>query len=367
MVKMCTNLKKGFDFLNHRSETEVRVFFKRGKKQVFVKNFSEFKKVVDEFNGKYPIYFGVNERKPFGTKSEDVKTLSMVVTDIDSKHPKGKGVEQCATDKELSYAIRAGELIRDWFVSQGFEEPALVKSGNGCYLWYALPPYEITKDNFEKISKKLKAFQHFVINKFVKGLNVKGEKQLPYLPKDVVDNIVIDSIGDLSRIIRVPGTMNVKGDGKGKRPHRMCEFLGDGVRRDDHRLLRFIMGLPIEKRRKINIKVVEQDEDIKHRLDLVKKDSKLMNLLNGYFNGFKSRSEREMAIVNSLVFYELPFEVIDAIISKIKGSKWNEASEDYRQLTYLRAKEFVRKTYSQIPSSMYPKEDDVVYDNDKFY
>jgi hypothetical protein len=104
-------------------------------------------------------------------------------------------------------------------------------SGNGSQLWAALPPYEVTDRNRQKITANLKAFEAAIRSQF------NG------------DGVAIDSIYNLSRIIKVIGTRSIKGKNTRERPHRVSASLNGFERLEDAKLLDAIcaMSAPVEK------------------------------------------------------------------------------------------------------------------------
>jgi len=360
---MSEDLIKAYNFAKHREETEMRLFYQRGGERFFVHSFEEFKKVAEEYNGKAQIYFGVNERNAGKGKNKDVKRITFIPIDIDSNRP--DKTDSAATEEELNYALDAGRQIKDWFISQEFEEPAMLKSGNGCYLWCAIPPIDITDDNRVYITLKLRAFQKFIDEKFCGKKNEKGEWVIkPFLPESLAEKITIDSVGDLARIIRVPGTLNIKGKNTPERPYRYCEFLNGGKRNEDARLLRFITSLKTAKAPPKTLdRIICENEEVKKRMELATNDASVSGLLNGdkeVLSRYNSRSEAEMALMNRLVYYELPKEVIWEVMAASKIGKWNEAHEAYKELTYEKAIAKVQNTFSKMPVSSFANETNIV-------
>lgn len=158
-----------------------------------------------------------------GAHDRDIERLTALVVDIDPVRPK----DVASTDEELARAVsRAGELAA-WIESKGFGRPVRNMSGNGCHLWFALPPLEITAQNRDEVTSRLKAFEARLRQKFA------------------AEDVKIDSIYNLSRIIKVIGTLSVKGTDTADRPRRLSRSLDPFVRREDQKLLDAILTMPL--------------------------------------------------------------------------------------------------------------------------
>ena len=230
-----------YRFLAHqdRGVTELRVIAPgRGIIGIgYFDNEDAFVKACDKANGTGNVYVGIQPRPKRlleqasnrvvhlrkGSKDEDIEWLTSIVIDIDPERPK----HTAATEDELKKAIARGEQISDWLVEKGYAAPVRNMSGNGCQLWFAVPPFEITETNREEITGKLRAFETKVRDKF--GGN----------------GVAIDSIYNLSRIIKVIGTRSIKGQNTAERPHRLSASLGGFERHEDAKLFDAILSLSV--------------------------------------------------------------------------------------------------------------------------
>ena len=86
------DVREFYRLLEHKNQTEIRVIelsedFKTSKvkKHFFVSSEEEFISKVKEFNGKYNLYAGLNERKDRGTVAKDVISIKRFFIDIDCK------------------------------------------------------------------------------------------------------------------------------------------------------------------------------------------------------------------------------------------------------------------------------------------
>lgn len=181
-----------------------------------------FVRDIFEYNGLYHILGGIQprpshmlDRSPntlstgvLGAKAPDIDVIKTIVIDIDTVRDKGIP----STDEELAEALTVADAVRDDMVSRGFMRPMLVNSGNGCHLYLAVPPIKLTPENRRRVSAQINAFEADLRARFS-------------TPK-----VKIDTISDLPRMIRVPGTMNVKGTSTKDRPHRRCQPVDPPVR-----------------------------------------------------------------------------------------------------------------------------------------
>ncbi len=188
-------------------------------------------------NGRANLYAGIQPRpRPFlarnpnrlrpsrtGAQDRDIKWLTTLVIDIDPVRPKNSA----STRDELTLAERRATQIADWMASRHFQRPVRNMSGNGVQLWFAIPPHPISRDEFDAITFRVKYFEHRIRQRF------SG------------DGVKIDSIYNLSRIIKVIGTQSIKGDNSAHRPYRVSKPLNNFVRVEDARLLHAIQSVPI--------------------------------------------------------------------------------------------------------------------------
>ena len=222
-------VRECYKFLNHLNETEIRIIDPEKKKQpksFFVHSEDEFVNTCKEWNGKYNIYVGINEREKDGTTKQDVISLQTIVIDIDAIRQDPK--DNPANEEELKKA----ELICDNIIKaiEGVGQPRPVKlhSGNGFQLWFAIHKIPIDEFNRQDIEDKVQMFQDRIIEKFDVGNS-------------------IDKIGDLPRIIKVWGTFNIKGKESEGRNWRVAKVIGDCLRVENESLKKGILELAKEK------------------------------------------------------------------------------------------------------------------------
>jgi len=150
-----------------------------------------------------------------GAGRKDIEVVTATVIDLDPVRPK----DTASTDEELAAAVQAADAACRWAEDAGLARPARMMSGNGAQLWFAIPPLVLDGDNHEAVQANLKAFEA--------ELRARIES----------DQIKVDSIHDLPRIIKVVGTVSRKGEPTDERPHRLSEAL-DGFERTEDPALR---------------------------------------------------------------------------------------------------------------------------------
>ncbi len=255
-----------YELLNHEKETEIRVLdpkFKLPPRSPFVHSKEEFLKECIKYNGKYNVYAAINERKAKGTKATDVKSVKTIVLDIDAIREKGFEKDS-ATEKELKKSDYITNKILKFYKEKGFETPIIVHSGNGKQLFSRIPKIVITDKNRNEIQSKIQRFHKLI----------KKECDL----WDCVDNI-----GDLPRIIKVTGTLNIKGNNTKERPFRIAKFENNPEEiKEDSALKDFILSLEVEEE-EINNEYGEYD--LPEQIEVLE-DSRLPDCMNYLLNRY---------------------------------------------------------------------------------
>ena len=169
-------------------------------------------------NGEANIYIGLNPRpnrfleqgpanelgRGYGAKDADIELLRNFLVDIDSKHPK----EHPATDEERLAALEVAERVWDFFEQRGVE-CLRGFSGNG---WISdIRMKDVT--NTTGASERIKALGTYLAQKF----------DTPAAKVDI-------TVYNPSRLVRLPGSLNVKGTATADRPHRLARLFPGGVK-----------------------------------------------------------------------------------------------------------------------------------------
>ncbi len=155
-----------------------------------------------------------------GATRQDIEVVTATVIDLDPVRPK----DTASTNEELAQAIAAATSAADWCAAEGLVRPRLMMSGNGAQLWFSLPPTHLAEH--EHLAEGLKRFETELRERFQ------------------TEQVHVDSIHDVARIIKVIGTVSHKGDGQGERPHRVSAAQGSFERSEDPRLLERLTAPP---------------------------------------------------------------------------------------------------------------------------
>ena len=306
-------VKTFYDLLGHNKQTEIRAIelskdFKTSKVKghFFVSSQAEFVGKVQELNGKYNLYAGLNERRSKGTEAKDVISLKRIFVDIDC-------VNKPATEEDLKEA----EKVTDEIISKIEDKTGLratkIYSGNGYQLIYSIPEIEITEANREEVQAQVQQFLKDLIKKYSN------------------DRVKLDNVGDLPRIIRITGTTNIKGK-------KVSEFIEINLK-ENVKLRDYILSLKPETALS-SIQVGDLETSLKEILD---KDEKVKQLFEGDISGFASRSEAEQSLVCHLIGLGFDKEQIFKVMASCKIGKWQTANIQYRELTYKKALEIIKK------------------------
>lgn len=319
------DVKLYYGLLDHQ-QTELRAisfYENQGKIHTKVEEVSETKNPVECLNfclrwhSKANIYAGIHERTPKGTKTKDVVGIRLIGLDIDSKHPR----DEAANEEELQKCREFTKKLVEKYVKR-FGRPNVIMTGNGFQVIWKIRQIPINDKNRDLIEKKLK--------KFITDV----KEHNPSI------DVNIDQIGDLARILKIPGTLSVKGKNTKERPYRLARFVqynnepSDTLR--DHLLM-----IEVENERVIEVTA----QTIKSRVgkldNLLEKDKKLKDLYNGSWQGYgyDSRSEAELGLACKLVYYEFSDMEIDMIIRNSGIGKWNEKPDSYKKMTIDKARQ----------------------------
>ncbi len=135
------------------------------------------------------------------TSDEDIVAISTVVIDIDPRRPAGIS----STDLEKEKGRRVADNIFAFFDKRRIK-PILIDSGNGWHLIIPTVPY-----------------------RDVPQASIKVGRLLEYLKNEFGnDDVEIDTtVSNPARILKLPGTLAMKGDHIPERPHRWSQIVGD--------------------------------------------------------------------------------------------------------------------------------------------
>jgi hypothetical protein len=310
-----------YQFLDHKHETEIRLIDPHNRtppRSIHITKEQEFVDETKKADGTWNVYAGINERRAKGTKKEDVIRIKKIFADIDPiRQP-----NTVATEEQKQKAHIVAQMITTWCEEEGFTQPTILDSGNGLNIYWHIPEIEINDSNREKIDAQTQAFCRYLNRKFN------------------TPEVKIDQTGDLSRIMKVPGTTNIKGVNSPDNPWRTSKILKQRETKEDTKLLLFILTLQSEEKKpQIIIQRIAATQDIE---TLKHKDSKLNRLLSGDTQGYQSRSEAELALLTKLLMHQVPETQALTYMDSAIG-KWATEHQNYRDRTLEKAREYASK------------------------
>gem|GEM_PF-2130643 len=310
-----------------------------GEKQegILHEEFCSKKKVLElakEYNSKGIVCVALNERGEGKTKSEDVKKVTCLFFDVDVNKQLREANGYVSTDEQHIYAIGvAQKKIKTYLDSKGFCIDLIIDSGNGCQLFCKV-------DLDVSITGKKEEFK------------CKCETLSKELQTKFNDEIVnVDCITkDFNRRIKLAGTINKK-DLKQKED-RLSKILYINEKIDVEK-----NNLAFEKISTDNLFINFENKEMGSEINtgftdinqISKRDYKFWDLYNGKIEGYKTRSEAEIALVIKLKFYGFNKEECKEILLRSGIGKMQEkkgkALEDYFDLTYDNAIKFLEQNH----------------------
>jgi len=226
---------RAFFRLFSRSSGEMECFFKKPEGPTATRFFSqdEEERFIQEtvlFNSQgYTCYVGIQPRherlknvKKSGENS-DVAAIRFLYLDGDPLSPDGMN----ATEEERQACYQSMKIIQQRFVAMGYQEPLFVSSGNGFWLFVPIPEIHLTEDNRSEMAARLKAW---------------GEKARSLFR---AEGVKLDTVFDLRRITKIPGTRVFNHPHTDERPQRIAEIVSAGLPEADMLLRQHFLGLPI--------------------------------------------------------------------------------------------------------------------------
>lgn len=319
------------DFLGHE-KYDFRAFTPRKsnletnikKGNLWASNKDEVINLCEKYNEKSNIYLGVLPRE--SKKKEGIKRVDKIWMELDAKRRE----DGTASDEKLNKAKKIMEDIRNDYRDYGL--PLVVMSGNGYHLIWEIESIELNDKNRKMVDNKLHSFVH--------------ELKREYETEDVE---VDTAVGEIARILKIPGTTSVKGKKDNWRESKIV-YKNNQTEEEKSRLKDYFLMLESTKssRNKKDLKV-DEDFDFKKFNKYLDRDKKLKDLYNGKIEkyNYDSRSEAEFALLNKLIFYEIPENKIRKIMSKSGITKWDEANSNYRDYSLEKAKSGCKKTISE--------------------
>lgn len=223
------NIRQHIQLLGHShyGVTELRTFEPRPM-VAYADNKNDVVRLATELDKKVPgIYIGIQPRpldlfdeapncwKPAISNPQtncgcdrDIEFITACFFDIDVVS--SEGIKGCpATEEELQQSLQAAKLLsRENGLAMN---STICCSGNGHYVLVPIVPIPVDNDN--DIAEKFRKFCHQMAQ------NVARQ----------VSGIKIDPVYNLSRVMRLMGTVNGKGQPSGNRPHRRAHFITEPI------------------------------------------------------------------------------------------------------------------------------------------
>lgn len=133
------------------------------------------------------------------TQQDDVDRITWFVVDVDPDHPAGVS----ASDREKEAARQQAIEVCQYMENIGFKNPEIVDSGNGFHL-----KYRIDLSNTAEKRERLRLMTDALHRRF-----------------PMVDR----SLKDVSRVLKLPGTIAMKGRNVDERPYRMARIIREAT------------------------------------------------------------------------------------------------------------------------------------------
>lgn len=133
------------------------------------------------------------------TKDHEIERRRWLLIDLDPARPAGTS----ATESEKAATVERARAVQRWLSGAGWPAPVVADSGNGVHLYYALD-----LENTEEVSAAVNGVLRVLDCHFTDGA-VKIDQ----------------SVGNPSRISKLPGTVARKGTSTEDRPHRTSKLL----------------------------------------------------------------------------------------------------------------------------------------------
>ena len=236
-----------FQMLGHRhlGITELRIFTPRPM-VAYADNDYDFTRLCLEMDGKIPgVFVGVQPRPPHLFEKapnrwvlarggpdrncacdDDIEYITTLFFDIDVVSPERQNGHP-ASEIELQRTLKtAKELACQGTLSQS---STVLCSGNGHYVLAAVQAIPV---DGSEVARQFRAFCHSLAAR----LEVNSA------------NFRIDPVYNPSRVMRVTGTINLKGEPSPERPHRRAHFVTEPVFAGSEGLFRMILNTEVEPR-----------------------------------------------------------------------------------------------------------------------
>ena len=277
-------------------------------------------RAVQEIPSGYNIHFGMCTRRDKRGKEEDVLHVPTLWAEVDAKHfePRAEPDPKKNPAGFAPEALKRGkEKARRAIDAFEFQPSILVDSGGGYHLYWLLKEPEVIETPEDR-------------------LRVRG-----YLI-GIQEAIHSDTVHDLARILRVPGTHNLKYASVLPEPPVVTVVYADADRR--HNLMDFDDYFTEDTQgHKAIVTIGEIPKELPERFkELLKNDPPLKDTWEGDRPDLndQTRSGYDMALAVQLVKRGFDDEEIAGILRQSPSGKRDEATDQYLALTISKARTF---------------------------
>ncbi len=283
---------------------------------------------IHKRNEDYNLYFGVMPRLKHGEKSK-ISRINTCFVDIDSK--------DFTSEEEFNRHIQT--LENEILPSIELKYTAKINSGHGFHYYFVLSQDEKLPIKQRTVTKNGKEEIEFYCDAW-------RDVQCALIDICKADQAVGK---DLPRILRLPGSINIKEEGAFK-DCKIIDFHKENV----YRYFDFLPVLKKHREETLKKKEVKKpspilsmnEEEIINKLQRAKNSHIFNKLYSGDWIGYNSQSEADLALCNLIAFYTQDEAVIDSIFrhSGLYRDKWDR--EDYNKKTIQKAIEGQTGTYN---------------------
>jgi P4 family phage/plasmid primase-like protien len=336
------DIRRFFRLLSHGQHglTELRIIPSERRPHIgFFDDEDAFVETCTRWSGRANVYAGRNPRprrfvEQFpqahnklaqgipGARSADIEIVTALSIDIDPRRPRNTSSTSAEHDVALAVADR---------VASDYPGAILVDSGNGAQVLFPLSAVSVNGDA-RRVEAQTKAWESEV--------------------RTIVEEdpgLRLDSIYDLARVIKVPGTVAIKGTPTPERPHRLARIVGE------------IPSEPCDMHEVFEREVDESEADsrelaaadIPERFrGLLESDERIRRTWNGERGDLRDStgSGYDMAMIDLLLGEDFtPEEVLATVLAMPSGTK------DTRRVAYS-----IRKAERDRKPTGKRKKDDVL-------
>jgi len=334
-----------------------------------VKGFYEISQIpnllveAEKWSGKQHIYTGIHplrERPSEGRgKEKDIVGMALFAADVDAKDFIDDAVEKQKANEERAFYRWTDELLSEC------KAKALTHINSVCER-VSLPPTAI-------IDSGHGYYPIFKLDKFVEFESDQHREELKKLNKTLHEVFSADRTFDFTRILRVPGTRNIKPGYPANCElyefHPDRRYTIDDLKKFES-LITKEQAKPTPKPKAVSL----NDETLLRKAMNASDGAKFTALWEGDISGYKSQSEADLALCNKLAFWaQGDRDQIDRVFrqSGLYREKWDrrneKGEEDYKKLTIDAALEQVTEYYDPnhhsepsqaVPSEPIPEKED---------